>query len=65
MTLRELKFICGLIVIAIIYFNYGHMNTVADEYKKKGNNSLTIVMNIMFIENVILLIYFWSGLNDD
>jgi hypothetical protein len=65
MTLKVVKFICGLIVIVIMFLVYGHMNTVAEEYKKKGNNSLTLVMNLIFIENLILLVYFWGSLSDD
>jgi hypothetical protein len=48
-----------------MFLVYGHMNTVAEEYKKKGNNSLTLVMNLIFIENLILLVYFWGSLSDD
>jgi|Laugresbdmm110sd_1035091.scaffolds.fasta_scaffold20577_3 hypothetical protein len=69
MTFKVVKFICFLVVMTIMLFVLFIKIMIAEEYKKKENNSLSIwlnnILNVILIENLILSVYIFSSLSDD
>jgi heme/copper-type cytochrome/quinol oxidase subunit 4 len=63
--MKILKFICGIIVAILIFMVYLHMNPKAEADLKNGDKTLNTIMNIIVLENILLLLYFWGTLNED